>query len=122
MRGADVAGFASVIALSCMVTLPFLNPVHSSPLPTFWQEVPALAFGLAAIVFLALSRQISQIAIPVIALWTAGFGIFLLMQPIWTAAPYAEPAWIAGLYALWASGIMWSGANLRTFRIETTCT
>ena len=104
--------FAAVAACA-MASLPFLNPVHLPPLATFYEESLALALGLIAILCIGLRRGSALTNLPSISVWAAALSVFLLLQPYWTTAPYSEPAQLAGLYVLWAAGLMLVGSILR---------
>lgn len=95
-----------------MVSLPFLYPAHTYPIPTFFEEAFAFAAGLIAFACVVLGAR-SAIAAPAISVWIAVLSAYLLLQPHWMEPAYAEPAQIAGLYALWAAAMVVVGANLR---------
>jgi O-antigen ligase len=116
LRSPDV--LAASAALALMASLPFLNPVHLFPLPTFFEESLALGLGLIALACIAFSRQPGPTAIPVISIWTLALALVFLLQPLWSGTPYAEPATIAGLYVLWAAAVMWVGAQMRLADVE----
>lgn len=103
---------ASVVAAGLMVSLPFLNPVHTFPIPTFYEEALALALGLLAFACVGLGAR-GAIGIPVVSLWTAVLAGYLLLQARWMSLDYEEPGQIAGLYVSWAAAVMVVGANLR---------
>lgn len=103
----------AAVAVGLMVSLPFLNPIHTYPLPTFYEEVFAFGLGLLAFACVGLGAVRTPIAIPVISMWVAVFAAYLLLQPQWMELAYEETAQSAGLYALWAAAITVVGANLR---------
>lgn len=103
----------AVIAACALVSLPFLNPVHLPPLATFYEESLALALGLIAILCIGVRRGSALTTLPSISVWAAALSVFLLLQPYWTTVPYSEPAQLAGLYLLWAAGLMLVGSILR---------
>lgn len=103
----------AVIAACAMASLPFLNPVHLPPLATFYEESLALALGLIAILCVGVRRGSALTNLPSISVWAAALSVFLLLQPYWTTAPYSEPAQLAGLYLLWAAGLMLVGSILQ---------
>src|SRR5258706_153836 len=111
-RWSRVCMSMAVIAVGLMVSLPFLNPVHTYPIPTFFEEAFALALGLLAFACVGLSAR-GSFGIPVISIWIVVLAAYLLLQPRWMALAYDEPAQMAGLYALWAAALMVIGANLR---------
>lgn len=95
-----------------MISLPFLYPVHTYPIPTFFEEAFAFAAGLLAFACVVLGAR-GAIAAPAISIWIAVLSSYLLLQPRWMVPAYAEPAQMAGLYALWAAAMAVVGANLR---------
>ncbi len=111
-RWSRVCMSVAAIAVGLMVSLPFLNPAHTYPLPTFYEEAFALALGLVAFACVGLGVR-GSFGIPVISIWIAVLAGYLLLQPRWMALAYDEPAQLAGLYALWAAALMAVGANLR---------
>jgi len=111
---AALAARAGLAFAGLMVSLPFLNPVHTYPIPTFYEEALAIGLGILALACLALDKRSARIGIPGIALWTAALSGFLLLQASWTHAAYAEPAQLAGLYLIWAAAVMCVGASLRS--------
>src|SRR6266853_6889232 len=69
------------LALSgLMVSLPFLNFHHSLPLPTFYTEWLAFAFGTAAILALALAPTGKETRVPLLSLGLIGLTLVLLIQ------------------------------------------
>jgi O-antigen ligase len=102
----------AAVAVGLMVSLPFLYPAHTYPIPTFFEEAFAFAAGLLAFACVVLGAR-SAIAAPAISVWIAVLSAYLLLQPRWMELAYAEPAQMAGLYALWAAAMAMVGANLR---------
>jgi O-antigen ligase len=100
-------------AVGLMVSLPFLNPVHTYPIPTFYEEALAFALGLLAFACVGFAGGRASIGIPAISVWIAALAAYLLLQPRWMELAYDEPAQLAGLYCLWAAALMVVGAHLR---------
>ena len=113
MSVAGPAAKAGLVFAALMVTLPFVNPVHTYPIPGFYEAALAIGLGLLAVACLAQRNRSSNLGIPHIALWSAALSGFLFLQSTWPSAPYAEPAQLAGLYLLWAAAMMCAGFHLR---------
>lgn len=84
-------------------TLPFLQPYHRYPLTSFYSEWLAFALGLAAAVPLLGRNAWRDAAVPMIALAPLGLAVLLALQVALDRVPYAEQAYTAGLYLLWAA-------------------
>ena len=67
-------------ALGLMLSLPFLNPHHFNPIPTFYQEWTAAACALLASTLLLREKIFEQIEIPGIALLPLGIAALILIQ------------------------------------------
>lgn len=111
---AGAAAKAGLVFAALMVSLPFLNPVHTYPIPGFYEAALAIGLGLLAVACVATNNRKSSTGIPHIALWLAALSGFLFFQSTWPSVPYAEPAQIAGLYLLWAASLTCAGFQLRT--------
>jgi len=102
------------LALSgLMVSLPFLNFHHSLPLPTFYTEWLAFAFGTAAVLALPLAPTGQETRVPLLSLGLIGLTLVLLIQVAAGAVAYSERSFLAMLYVLWAALLVWLGAHLR---------
>lgn len=77
----------SLLFLGLMLTVPFLNPIHHPPLPSFYEEWWALIFGLLAAIAFLLSAP-SRIVLP----------SFLGLPCLLLGAVLVQ--WIAGMIAL----------------------
>jgi O-antigen ligase len=84
-------------------TLPFLQPYHRFPLTSFYSEWLAFALGLAAALPLLSRNAWRDAAVPIIALAPLGLAVLLALQVALDRVPYAEQAYTAGLYLLWAA-------------------
>lgn len=107
-----LASRISLALLGLMVSLPFLNFHHSLPLPTFYTEWMAFAFGTAALLALALARG-KQTGLPLVSLGLMGLMLVLLMQVAVGTVAYVERSLLGALYVLWAALLIWLGAHLR---------
>jgi O-antigen ligase len=94
---------ASVLLTGLAWTLPFLQPYHRFPLPSFYSEWLAFALGLAAAAPLLSRNAWRDAAVPIIALAPLGLAVLLALQVALDRVPYAEQAYTAGLYLLWAA-------------------
>jgi len=101
----------SVGMLGLMVTLPFLQPTHHPPIPSFYEEWWAIAFGLLAIIA-ALNQVPTRIAIPSIALLPGVLLLAVIVQ--WLAGEVAIREYILfyGGYLAWATAMASLGATL----------
>ena len=104
------ASRTSLALLGLMVSLPFLNFHHSLPLPTFYTEWTAFAFGTAALLALAFARGTG---LPLLSLGLFGLMLVLLVQVALGTVAYAERSLLGALYLLWAALLVWLGAHLR---------
>ncbi len=109
---AGPAAKAGLLFAALMVTLPFLNPVHTFPIPGFYESALAIGLGLLAIACVTKSNGNSNPGIPKIALWSAALAGYLFFQSTWPTVSYAEPAQLAGLHLLWAAALMCAGFQL----------
>ncbi|MGH8634081.1 MAG: Wzy polymerase domain-containing protein [Burkholderiales bacterium] len=103
---------ASVLLTGLAWTLPFLQPYHRFPLTAFYSEWLALALGLAAALPLLRREPWRDATVPVIALAPLGLAAVLAVQVALDRVPYAEQAFTAGLYLLWASLMAFLGHAL----------
>lgn len=100
----------AIAALSGLCLVPFLVPLRTLPIPSFYAEWLALLAGLLALPAL-MGR--SGLAIPRVALLPAGLVVLLLWQ-CWGLPPTQRAiAQIALLYLLWAMLLMLAVAALR---------
>lgn len=105
---------ASLFVVGLMWTLPFLQPYHRYPIPSFYSEWLAFALGLTA-AFLLLRKALWRDAfLPASALAPLGLVVVLGLQVVLGRVPYAEQALVATLYLLWASLLMLLGRVLRS--------
>lgn len=94
---------ASVLLTGLAWTLPFLQPYHRYPLPSFYSEWLAFALGFAAALPLLHRNSWRDAAVPIIALAPLGLAVVLAVQVALGRVPYAEQALTGGLYLLWAT-------------------
>lgn len=94
---------AAVLLTGLAWTLPFLQPYHRFPITSFYSEWLAFALGLAAALPLLGRNAWRDAAVPIIALAPLGLAVLLALQVALDRVPYAEHAFTAGLYLLWAA-------------------
>ena len=94
---------AAVLLTGLAWTLPFLQPYHRFPITSFYSEWLAFALGLAAAAPLLSRNAWRDAAVPIIALAPLGLAVLLALQVALDRVPYAEQAYTAGLYLLWAA-------------------
>jgi O-antigen ligase len=96
-----------------LVSVPFLNPRHYYPLPTFYTEWIAFAIGLAALASIALVRTQRPLPVPGLCL-----GFFLLTAVLGLQVALGEVSYplrseLGALYTIWAGLLVMLGAWLR---------
>ncbi len=103
----------SLACLCAMLVLPFLNPHHFNPIPTFYQEWTAAVCGLFAATLLLRQKIFEQLQVPGIALLPLGLAGMLLIQLAAGLVAFPSQALIFALYLLWALLILTLGRSLR---------
>ncbi len=105
-----------------MCSVPFLVSHHEYPLPTFYQEWLAVAFGLVSVAAMLLANPRAGLLIPVSGLWLLAFAGVLGLQMALERVAYYEQSMTAVLYVLWAVTLIWAGGELRrSFDIGRAC-
>jgi O-antigen ligase len=99
--------------LCLMLTLPFLNPHHYNPIPTFYQEWTAAACALLAATLLLRKKVFEQLEFPEIALLPLGLAGVLLAQFACGLVAFPSQALIFTLYLFLALLILALGRSLR---------
>ena len=106
----------AVLGLSTCFLLPFLVPVHTQPIPSFYAEWLALVLGLCGLPVLT-GR--SGLHLPRVALLPLCIAAFLLLQYPWQADGQRTLTLTALLYLVWAFLLMLQvGALLRVFSLN----
>ena len=103
----------SLGALCAMLTLPFLNPHHFNPIPTFYQEWTAAVCALLAATVLLRAENFRKLEIPNIALIPLGLAALLLIQLATGHLAFVTQGLIFALYLLWALLLLILGRSLR---------
>ena len=111
-RAAAVADWLALACLAAMVSLPLLHPRHYNPIPSFWSEWWAFAFGIAAAALLLVRPSVwrpfdlpAVVAIPLAFLTTA------LVQYFTGRWYFVEPWLMYASYLLWAAMLMLAGRS-----------
>lgn len=107
------AAHFSLAAIGLMWTLPFLQPYHHFPLPSFYGEWLALMMGLLALTFLARAAFWRAAALPAVVIPLLGFVAVLLVQHAMGQVAYGGQVLAAGLYVVWAALLMVLASGLR---------
>ena len=103
----------SLAALSAMLIVPFVNPHHYHPIPSFYQEWSTVALSLLAFTLLLRREILGQLEVPAIALLPLGIGTLLLLQFAAGRVEFPGEALIFMLYLLWALFMLILGSALR---------
>lgn len=101
----------SLWMLGAMTCLPFLVPIHTAPIGTFFPEWAAFALGLAATPLLY--RRAGPIRYPRIALLPLLLALIVLLQAVGGRLTYLETGLSALLYLLWVLLLMIVALALR---------
>lgn len=105
-------GHLALLLLALMLSLPFLDPHHHNPIPSFYAEWWAALFGLAAGLCLLLPRPPAALQLPKIALLPALLAALILIQLAFHPAARGEMSLLAVLYLLWVIYLMGLGKTL----------
>jgi O-antigen ligase len=95
-----------------MLALPFVQPYHRFPLPSFYSEWLAFALGLLAALLLLRRQPGASAGYPAVALAPLGLILLLGLQAALGRVPYPEQALVATLYLLWAALLIALGRRL----------
>ena len=110
----------SVILVGLMCALPFLQPRHSYPLPSFYSEWLAFVLGLAALFPLVLRRYNRPLHVPWIAIPPLVLAAVLMIHIALLKSTYPQQTLLAVAYLVWgASIIVLSGVLTRQFGLVT---
>ena len=112
-KNSSIPARISLLVIGLMWTLPFLQPVHSAPIPGFYTELLAFALGMAGVSLLLLKRYWNDMSLPRIVLGPVGLIAVLLLQLALGKVEYQEQVLLASLYLLWAALLMVLGSVLR---------
>lgn len=99
----------ALAALALMASLPFLIPLHTTPIPSFRAEWLAASLGLAAAAALIGARRLP---LPGAALLAMTFAGIALAQNAFGLAPVPQLATLFALYLVWAAMLACTGRLL----------
>lgn len=103
----------SLYALCLMLIVPFLNPHHYNPIPTFYQEWTAAGLGLLAATLLLQRDILTRLSFPAIGLAPLGLGALLLIQFAVGQVEFVTHGLVFLLFLLWAVLLIALGNALR---------
>jgi len=103
----------SLLLISLMFLLPFINMYHQLPIPSFYSEWIAGALGLAAVATMLSTLLQSDIRIPQISLAFIGLAAILGMQWILGMLHSAQYTLLILSYLIWAFLLTLLGSHLR---------
>lgn len=106
---ATLVSRVGLAALALMVSVPFLIPKHTTPIPSFHEEWIAALLGLAASIALIGARGLPVPGAALLALACAGVASLQLAVD---RAPVPQLTTLFVLYLLWAALLACTGAQL----------
>ncbi len=104
---------AGLVMIGLAWTLPFLQPFHRFPLPSFYAEWLALVLGIAALVALLSREAWSGPGLPALSLAALSMIGIVWLQFALGLMHYLGQALVPSLYLLWAALLMVLGDHLR---------
>src|SRR5687768_16564229 len=107
------AAHFSLAALGLAWTLPFLQPYHHLPLPSFYSEWLALALGLLALIWMTRAAFWRRVELPFALIPLLGFVPVLVVQHAAGNVAYGGQVLVAGLYIVWAALLVVLAGGLR---------
>ncbi len=111
-RAARIADGLALACLAAMVSLPFLYPRHHLPIPSFWSEWWAFAFGLAAAALLLVRPGTWRpFGMPAVAFIPLAFLATALVQYFAGRWSFVEPWLMYAAYLIWACLMMLAGRS-----------
>lgn len=115
-RQAPVMALGLVGAMFCV---PFLVGWHYFPIPSFFNELVAVAIGLLACALLLRKRYWQEWKFPLIGLLPLGLVLILILQIVAGLPVFPQQNMLAALYLLWACCLIMLGAvPRREFALE----
>lgn len=110
----------SLVCTGLLCALPFLQPWHRNPLPSFYSEWLAAMLGLGVLALLFERRCWQDYGVPWIALAPCALAVLLVVHGVLGWSPYSGQALTGALYLLWAGALMVAGhALLRVCGADT---
>lgn len=102
-----VADWLALACLAAMASVPFLIARHYNPIPSFWSEWWAFAFGLSAAALLLVRPSVWRpMALPGVVLIPFAFLVMALLQYALGHWYFIEPWLLYMAYLIWASLLM----------------
>lgn len=98
-----VAIWTSAVFLGLIIVIPFIQPAHSLPLPSFYSEWVAFALGTASAFVLLLHRFWITCKAPKIAAHLFVFVVVLVAQAIFSEHAYSAQWLLPAIYICWAA-------------------
>lgn len=98
--------YASLIGVTLLCVVPFLQPFHRYPLTSFYTEWLALASGLGVMSVLLDRRAWISAEVPWVALAPFALALLLIMHGALHWSPYFGHALTGALYLVWAGLLM----------------
>lgn len=97
------SAYACLSLYGLMLVLPFVQPVHTAPLTSFYSEWLAFVLGIAALHALVLPDFWKEPQIPRSALWLFGLVGLIAVQSLWVQHDYTTQPLVPALYIVWAA-------------------
>ena len=114
LRSDALASALVATSLACFCSLPFLVPTAPEPIPSFDAEWLAGALGLLAMVVAAFVSPDRLRHWPRSACVLLAFAALVVGQTAAGTTAHPRMAALACLYLLWAAGLAWLGAAIRS--------
>jgi len=97
-----------------MVSLPFLVPYHTLPIPSFQSEWLAMFLGLMGLLPVVIRKNATPLYVPYIAMAPAALILVVLLQLTSGMFAYAASAYTIVMYLLWSVLLAVAGRTLVT--------
>ena len=111
-RISKVGDWLALVCLAAMVSVPLLHPRHYNPIPSFWSEWWAFAFGIAAAALLLIRPGVWRpFGLPAVAAIPLAFLTTALVQYFIGRWYFVEPWLMYATYLLWATLLMLAGRS-----------
>lgn len=111
------ADWLALACLAAMASVPFLIARHYNPIPSFWSEWWAFAFGLAAAALILIRPSAWRpMAVPGVILIPFSLLAMALLQYALGRWQFIEPWLLYAAYLLWAVLMMLAAGSLATRR------
>ena len=101
----------AMVCFGLLASLPFLQPFHSQPIPSFYTECLALLLGLSACVCVFV-RASDTLVLPKVAMLPLALAGVVLLQVLAAKFSYAVNAALVIFYLAWSAALACAAANL----------